>query len=266
LKTTHSGKLLFSTVFLLVILFGVFPANVHAWGSRGHQIIARIADQRLSSRARKGVTDLLGGQSLEAASTWADLNRSPQTFHFVSIPFGSKGYERGRDCPQDNCLIEKIKHYRDILQDPKESTPRRAEALKYVLHFIGDLHQPLHCADNNDANGNRFKVIFDKKPSNLHKVWDTDMIEIAGLTAEQYSRQLGNTRNVEQSSLSISRGTIVDWALESQSFARRAYDQAREQSGQDFVNDYYKWNKQTVDGQLYRAGVRLASILNDVFR
>lgn len=242
-----------------MIWFGVFPVTVHAWGAKGHHIIAQIASSRLSSRARKGVSDLLQEQSLETASTWADLQRSSQTFHFVSIPFDSKGYDQSGQCPQDNCLIEKIRSYRDIVEDPKETAARRAEALKYILHLVGDLHQPFHCIDR---NGNNVRVTFDKRPTNLHKVWDMDIIEKANLTAEAYAGQIDDNEGGQQKGYSnIARGTLVDWALESHSIARTAYVD----SG-DLGDTYYRDHKEVVERQLYRAGVRLANILNDIFR
>ena len=242
---------------MAVIWFGAFPATANAWGAKGHQIIAHIASSRLSTRARKGVSDLLEEQSLETASTWADLQRSSQSFHFVSIPFDSKGYDQSSQCPEDNCLIEKIKSYRDIVKDPKETAARRAEALKYILHLVGDLHQPFHCIDR---NGNNVRVTFDKRPTNLHKVWDMDIIEKANLTAEAYAQQIDNNEGA-QKSYNIARGTLVDWALESHSLARTAYVDHG-----DLGDTYYRDHKEVVERQLYRAGVRLANILNDIFR
>ncbi|HET6893731.1 MAG TPA: S1/P1 nuclease [Pyrinomonadaceae bacterium] len=258
MKTNKLRRQLFSILLVAVIWFGVFPLTVHAWGAKGHHIIAQIASSRLSSRARKGVSDLLQGQSLEAASTWADLKRSSQTFHFVSITFDSKGYDQSSQCPQDNCLIEKIRSYRDIVKDPKETAARRAEALKYILHLVGDLHQPFHCIDR---NGNNVRVTFDKRPTNLHKVWDMDIIEKANLTAETYARQIDDNEGVQQKSYNIARGTLVDWALESHGIARTAYVDRGE-----LGDTYYRDHKEVVERQLYRAGVRLANILNDIFR
>ncbi len=257
LNTTRSTKLAFSVV-VLTLLFAAFPSNVHAWGSKGHQIIARIANQRLSARARKGIADLLKGQSLEAASTWADLQRSSQTFHFVAIPSDGKGYDRRSHCANDNCLIEKIKYYREILQDAKQSTASRADALKYVLHLIGDLHQPFHCTDK---HGNNVRITFNNLSTNLHKLWDDDMIATAKMSVDSYARMIENDGKAAQTTYNVARGTVVDWALESNSIARGA------SPGNGVLGDkYYQNNKEILDRQLYRAGVRLAAILNDIFR
>lgn len=261
MKTTQSGKLPFSTLLLFVIFCGVFPVTGYAWGSKGHQIIARIASQRLSDRARKGVADLLNGQSLESVSTWADLRGPHSAVHLVPIPLASKSYEPKQVCPEDRCLIEAIKKHRSTLEEPKRAVADRIEALKYLVHLIGDLHQPFHCADNRDSQGLQIKVRFNGRSTNLHEIWDMDMIEKARLTTDQYARQLGNTGTVAQSSYNVSRGTIVDWALESNKLATSAHV-----AGGDLGDKYYGDNKQVVDGQLYKAGVRLANILNDVFR
>lgn len=263
MNTNRSVKLSFSAL-ALALLFAAFPSQAHGWGSKGHQIIARIANQRLSTRARKGIADLLKGQSLEAASTWADLQRSSQVFHFVAIPVEAKGYERERDCPKDragnyNCLIERIKYYREILQDPKQSSASRAEALKYVLHLIGDLHQPFHCTEK---HGNTVRVTFNNSSTNLHRLWDDAMITKVNLPVESYARTIEDDSKVTQASYNIARGTIVDWALESNSMAR----EASKVGDGDLSKQYYQDNKEILNRQLYRAGVRLAAILNDIFR
>lgn len=243
-----------------MIWFGVIPTTAYAWGSKGHQIIARIARQRLSPRARKAVNELLNAQSLELASTWADQQKSSQAFHFVLISSNSNSYEREKHCSDGNCLIEKIKYYRSVVQNPKESNLDRANALKYLLHLVGDLHQPFHCTDK---DGKRVKVTFDNKPSTLYSVWESSMIEKTEKTqwptAEKYARALENTEEMTRGGLS--RGTLVDWALESHALARRAYVESGE-----LGDKYYEDNKGIVDGQLRKAGVRLAEILNDIFR
>lgn len=250
---------LFSIMLVAVIWFGVFPTTAHAWGSRGHQIIARIARQRLSPRARKAVNELLNNQSLEVASTWADQQKSSQAFNFVLIPFDSNSYEGAKHCPDGKCLIEKIKYYRGVLQDSKQSDLERANALKYLLILVGDLHQPFHCTDK---DGKRVKVTFNNKPTTLYSVWESGMIEKSQekseLPIEQYARTLENKE--EKAREDLSRGTLVDWALDSHGLARRAYVE-----GGDLDEKYYEDYKWIVDGQLHKAGVRLADLLNDIF-
>jgi len=256
-KINKLQRRLFSIFLVAVSWFVLLPATAHAWGSKGHQIIARIARQRLSPRARIAVTELLNGQSLEVVSTWADLQKSSQAFHFVLIPDNSYSYDGAKDCPGGNCLIEKIKYYRGILQDTRQPRLERANALKYLVHLIGDLHQPFHCTDK---NGKRANVTFDNKSTTLYAVWESGMIDKSQWSTEQYARALEN--NEQTSQRALSRGTVVDWALESHALARRAYVDGGDLDKKNYYADY----RSILDGQLRKAGVRLAEILNDVFR
>lgn len=256
MNTNKLRRRLFSTFLVAVIWFGAFPATAHAWGSKGHEIIARIASPRLSPRARKAVNELLNGQSLEVASNWAALQKSSQDSHFVRIPWDSNSYEPDKYCSDKNCLIEKIRENRNVLENPRNSRLDRANALKYLLHLVGDLHQPFHCIDK---DGKNVAVTFEKRPSKLFNVWESGLIEKPKLTAEDYVREIDNTGGVQQRG--VSRGTVVDWALESHSIARTAYVNPGQMR-----DDYFWKNKDVLNQQLYRAGVRLANILNDIFR
>jgi hypothetical protein len=259
-----------------------WPTAALAWGQQGHRIVARIAQRNLSPRARQEVRKLLRpGETLESVATWADVIRDsrPETkrWHYVDIPLKETGYDPARDCqrtPFGDCIIQALDESRAILADParlerlkliladeRESRQARSEALKFLVHFVGDLHQPLHCADNDDASGNRLKVTFFGVSTNLHKVWDTDIIARAGF---------GQTAN-RAAALPMARETVmlagesfVDWALEAHRLAaEHAYKgiPANKRLGQD----YYLKNRSVIDGQLQRAGLRLAKLLNEVF-
>ena len=256
MKTNKLQRRLF-ILLLVVTWLGVIPATAYAWGPKGHQIIARIAGPRLSPRARKAVNELLNGQSLEVASNWAAQQKSSKS-HFVLIPWDSNSYERDKYCSDKDCLIEKIREYRSVLENPRDSRLDRANALKYLLHLVGDLHQPFHCTDK---DGKTIDVTFEKRPSNLFNVWESGLIEKPKMTAEDYVREIENNGGSQQKGYNVSRGTVIDWALESHSIARTVYVNRGEMH-----DDYYWKNKDILNQQLYRAGVRLANILNDIFR
>jgi hypothetical protein len=259
-----------------------WPTAALAWGQQGHRIVARIAQRNLSPKARQEVRKLLRpGETLESVATWADVIRDsrPETkrWHYVDIPLKEAGYDPARDCqrtPLGDCIIQALDESRSILADParlerlkltladeRESRQTRAEALKFLVHFVGDLHQPLHCADNDDAGGNKLKVTFFGVSSNLHKVWDTDIIARAGF---------GQTAN-RAAALPMTRETVtlagesfVDWALEAHRLAaEHAYQNIP--TNKRLGQDYYLKNRSVIDGQLQRAGLRLAKLLNEVF-
>jgi nuclease S1 len=258
LKTNKLRRRLLFTLLVALSWFGVFPATAHAWGSKGHQIIAIIARQRLSPRARKAVNELLNGQSLEVASNWAAPQKSSQASLFVRIPWDSNSYEPDKYCSDKNCLIEKIKEHRKDLENPRKSRLDRANALKYLLYLVGDLHQPFHCIDK---DGKTIDVTFEKRPSTLFNVWESGLVEKPKMTAEDFVREIDNNGALQQKGFNVSRGTVVDWALESHSIARAVYVNRGEMR-----DDYFWKNKEVLNQQLYRAGVRLAHILNDIFR
>jgi S1/P1 Nuclease len=172
-------------------------------------------------------------------------------------------YNPNQDCKDGDCLVEAIRKNISILENSSEKTGNRAEALKFIVHLIGDLHQPLHCADNNDDYGNKVKVTFNGQHTNLHAVWDSYLIDYPKLSVSDYAEQLSNSKSAQNDYL-YTRGTINDWALESNSLAGRAYEFDRQTGNLD--DDYYRDNRPIIDTQLLKGGIRLAKILNDIFQ
>src|SRR2546426_1578391 len=186
------------------MIVGLFPGRAVAWGSNGHRVIARIAMDRLSSSARQAVSQLLGpGETLESVSVWADTIKPqrPDTknWHIVNLPLKYNNYRAARDCRQ-GCLISAIEQQTTILRNANSDPKQRADALKFLVHLIGDLHQPFHVATNtdpDDAGANLVKVIsINGRQTNLHAVWDDDLINYAlnqsHLSPTEYAAQLAN--------------------------------------------------------------------------
>ena len=233
------------------------------WYDEGHRLVARLAEGRLTPRAAAAVRELLGGQSLADAALWADRIRArrPDTkpLHYVNIPLAASGYLPARDCPTGRCIIAAIERDRLTLADAHATPAARAEALRFLAHLIGDLHQPLHVADDGDRGGNDRRVTFLGVPKNLHEVWDGELIEAAGLSEEQYYARLrGRMDSLDLTALE--RGTAVDWAMEGHDVAaRRAY---RLPHGATIDRGYVEASLPSVDRALIAAGVRLARVLN----
>ncbi len=158
------------------------------------------------------------------------------------------------------CIISAIENDRRILADPGASSIERAEALKFLIHFMGDLHQPLHVSDNGDRGGNQTEVQFFDTRMNLHKVWDGELIEESGLDEDQYLAHLKEImRTLDLGALE--RGTVVEWAMEGHRVAATdAYDYPR--NGR-LADAYENGNLPLVDLAIIKAGVRLATVLND---
>lgn len=256
-------------VSIAVWVAAVSTANLAAWGPEGHIIVAKIAANRLSPSAKAGVKQLLGRHTLDSVANYADQIRqqrpSTAAWHFVDIPKDVTDYDPQRDCkatPQGDCVIAEIARAQNDLKNRALTKTRRAEALKFIVHFVGDMHQPLHCSDNNDRGGNDVKVKFLGKPSNLHRVWDSDIIDNSHLAAEEYSAQLDSWLDAEDTS-AIEKGTTVKWALAAHTLAHD--DAYNAPSDGDLDTAYIDANQPIVEQQLAYAGLRLAAMLNAAF-
>jgi S1/P1 Nuclease len=199
------------------LAFIASSSKVLAWGYDCHRIIAEIAEQFLEPQTAHQVRTLLtidNVTTLADVSTWADEIRiqHPETapWHYVNIPIHpspgeAEGYVAARDCPRDDCIVAKIAQFDLVLADRQASERQRLEALKYLVHFVGDIHQPLHVSDNNDRGGNDVIVIFRGYPTNVHAVWDTGIIELA-LGPDERSYALKLVQDITAHSDEVGRG------------------------------------------------------------
>jgi hypothetical protein len=238
------------------------PARV--WFAEGHHLVARIAEARLTPHTAAAVREILAGETMADASVWADLirgsRRETAPLHFVNIPLAAKAYDSLTQCPGGQCIISAIERDRRALADPSTPIVERTEALKFLIHFVGDLHQPLHVSDNGDRGGNAVEVSFFDRVTNLHKVWDGQLIDQAGLTEDQYLQRLqGKMASLDLSS--FERGTVVDWAMEGHRLAVQHAYQLPPRSA--LTEPYEDANLPVVDLALIKAGVRLAKVLKD---
>lgn len=252
--------------------------HLFAWGPKGHAVVADIAESRLNSTARRNLTLLLGNNSLASISTWPDAVRDirPESYawHFVDIPGKAEGFSEERDCyrPQDkgptaqtdhhNCVVDRIEMFRQVLADGNASELDRLIALMFVVHFVGDVHQPMHAIDDarggNDIKVKIFGAECPDRPCNLHGAWDSILIEHTGYSEEEYVRHLQAliaANHWDQKPI----GTPQEWANESHREAVKVWVA----NGADLDEAYYRANIGLVDEKLALAGLRLAAVLND---
>jgi nuclease S1 len=265
---------------IAILLISVFvPVQLFAWGAKGHQIVADIAASRLTPQTRKNLKVLLGHETLASISTWADDVRKQRDesydWHFVDIPKDAAGFDDARDCfrPQDkhkdaqtdhhNCAVDRIEIFRQVLGDENASREQRVEALKWLVHFVGDLHQPLHAIED-ARGGNDIKLpVFGSPqcgdyPCNLHWTWDNMLLEHAGLSEQQYVRREQALIRGARLDLKVGGGP-VDWANESHLEARKILDQ----KPASVDEAYFQANIHLINEKLALAGLRLARVLND---
>lgn len=258
---------------LALSTFALLPSGAWAWGGEGHRIIALIAADRLTPAARAEVSELLGGDaraSMEEVSTWADEIRRdrPATgpWHYVNIEISTNGYDAARDCPAGDCVVAQVQKDERIIADHQLAKPVRAEALRFLIHFVGDLHQPLHCADNHDRGGNEVRVLVGAEETNLHAVWDTNVVAALGQNPDQVASSLGAQIGPGEAK-SWSRGAPADWANETFGIAKRVIYSALPGEGGTTApiilpQDYAARERSVTAAQLEKAGVRLAALLN----
>ncbi len=255
--------------FVFALLFG--GATLHTtlpatrWWDLGHRIVARLADLRLTPHTRDAVREILDGQRMDDASVWADdiknYRHDADPLHYVNIPLQTNIYVPSQHCPKGLCIIAAIEHDRRVLADPRTSRDDKAEALRFLIHFMGDLHQPLHDADNADRGGNQRLVNFLGHDTNLHKVWDGELIDSSGVDQESYFAYL-RARMDSLDVTALERGTVVDWAMEGHRIAvEDAY--GRIPPNGHIGRGYLEANRPVIDRQLIAAGVRLAKVLNE---
>ena len=239
-------------------------------GHDGHRIVAEIANRYLDPTAAREIRALLDQEhksTLADVASWADEIKAqrPETrpWHYVNIPISDTAYNSSRDCPNSNCVVAKIEEFRTTLADRRQSDEERLEALKFLVHFVGDLHQPLHCSNNGDKGGNKVKVIIDGMETNLHTVWDTTIIGDAGMAEPDFPAKLA--RKITDAGVKAwQRGTVAGWANESYGLAKSfVYKRLPNPSTHELPADYVQDAAPIVELQLERAGVRLAKVLND---
>ncbi len=245
-----------------------------AWGRMGHRASARIAESRLSPRAKAIIRDLLEpGESLADASTWADENSrdipGSAGWHFVNVPISAQHYDP-RDCRRGGCVISKIAEFRSTLLDPHASRSRRRTALRFYVHLIQDLHQPMHIADRNDRGGNNLQLRYGRYDNtNLHQVWDSGLVYHGFRNETELVHVLDNLATQPESGNWL-EGRIEDWADESLAVGRRAYlipgSNQSLRTGDSIGRDYEKANLPLVTDRVARSGVRLASLLNEILK
>jgi nuclease S1 len=274
LLATLKRRRWFATITLALISLSS-PCTAWAWGRTGHRVISRFAKQHLTEKARDAIAELLEpGETLADASTWADEHRRqlPKTapWHYVDVPLDEPAYDSkwSKDDPKHGCVVDKINEFRKTLKDRTKTVDERRFALRFLVHCLEDMHQPCHVGDNHDRGGNDTQVRFFDRGTNMHALWDTGMIERFSRSEDVWLKELAGLAT-PQSTLNASRGSVEDWATESLLAAREAYTDVasgeRIRPGAKLGDAYLAKNLPAVGQRMYRAGVRLAIVLNECF-
>ena len=254
------------SLFLLVILLNTSFLKADDWGKKGHRATAAIAENYLTPKARKEIQKLLGDETLVTVSTFADDIKSYEEYrkysswHYVNIAPGLTYYEDSKN-PQGD-LVQAITKCKEVLLSDKSTHDDKTFYLKLLVHFIGDLHQPLHLGKAEDKGGNDFQVRWFNDGTNLHSLWDTKLIESYGMSYSELATNFGQVTKEQQKA--IAKGSLIDWVAEGQILADKVY--ASSEIGEKLSYRYEADNISIVQQQLTKGGIRLASVLNNLFK
>ena len=241
-------------------------ASACAWSQKGHDVTARIAERHLTPAAQAAVDSLLEGRTLVYWSNWLDnaSHNAPlaytKTWHYKNID-GSGDYNLSAQHPKGN-IITGLTSQIEILSNPAATHAERALALKIVTHLLGDLHQPLHMGLLRDLGGNKVKVKFFDRDTNLHSLWDSNVVETGHKWSySEWAEQLDRPALTKDAD-SIVAGDLNDWGMETRGVAQRVYEATPAGTRAEY-NYVATWTP-VAEQQLLRAGLRLAHVLNSV--
>jgi hypothetical protein len=243
-----------------------------SWGVTGHRAVGKIAEDHLTANAKTGVTDLLGSETLSQVSTWADEVRGQEAYrqtapwHYINLPLGLSYAEfetkvKGMTQPNVyNALLEQER----LITDPSVSKDKKTEALKFIVHFVGDLHQPMHVSREEDKGGNTIQLNYEGQGTNLHAVWDSKLIDHEGLDYEQLAHKVDQATPAQISQWQSD--PLIKWIWESYEISSKLYSEVDAMKSRSVGQEYYDAHINIIGQRLEQAGIRLAGVLNSLFK
>jgi len=243
-----------------VALLLVLPSGAAAWGATGHRVVARIAEHYVAPQTARAVEELIGPDSLVRVATWADEIKSDPSWnraspwHYVNVPPGGSLDTAERSDRGD--LLEALERFSAVLRDRQADPAERETALRFLVHFVGDAHQPLHSGYAADRGGNDVLVTWFGDPTNLHTVWDSKLIDHQDLSFSEMAELIDHPTPEQIADWQAS--TFRDWYDESRALLDDVYDLGDRRLGWDYA--YRK--TPIVEHRLLQAGVRLAGLLD----
>ena len=248
--------------FFAFLLLLSISTIVFGWGQTGHRAIAKIAQNNLSKKAIKELHKIMGDESLVEASTWMDEIKSDSTYnyarrwHYVTVPSG-KTYETSEK-NETGDAFEAVIRLKEIVKNVNSTLLQKREAIRMLVHIVGDMHQPLHVGNGQDKGGNSIKIKWFNKYSNLHKIWDSGIIDSKGLSYSELAEIIDHSKNGDRN---FNSTNMDDWISEAQALRPQIYSTAGKKN---LSYNYIYQNWDTVKDQLLKGGIRLANVLNEL--
>ncbi|UOY07374.1 S1/P1 nuclease [Muricauda sp. SCSIO 64092] len=253
-------------IVLIAFLLPLLSFGSLVWGPKGHRVTGYIAEKHLTRKAKKALDNLLEGHSLAFVSTYADEIKSDTKYagytpwHYVNYPLDMTYKDSEKSAAGD--IVTGIAKCKMVLRDGNGSRADKIFHLKLLVHFLGDLHQPLHVGRAVDRGGNDIPLQWFNERSNLHKLWDTNLLETYGMGFYELGDELDRSTPKKERK-QMQEGTIESWLEESHVLAKQIYASANaeEKLGYSYA---YEYNPMVFE-QLKKGGFRLAKVLNEVF-
>jgi hypothetical protein len=256
-------------IAVLLAICSYFPATAFAWGMIGHRVVGQVAETYLSKKSRKAVKDILGGETLAISSNWPDFIKSDPAYdylnswHYVNLPAGLNQKDVFSFLAADTTtsVYTKIPEMIAILKNKQSTIDQKKMAMRLLVHMVGDLHQPMHTARKEDLGGNRVSVTWFGSRSNLHRVWDENLVEYQELSYTEYAQAINHPTKAQLSawrSASLPQSVFESYEVVEKIYANIKPD--------DKLSYRYNFDYADIlNEQLLKGGVRLAQIINQIY-
>jgi hypothetical protein len=254
---------------LTLIIFSIVLAS---WGRTGHRTIGKLAGNHLNPKAQDAVQELLGNESLADVASWADEVRSKEAYrktgswHFLNLPLGLNytDFQKQVINMTDENVYSALLQAEKTLKNPAAPKETQVEALKFLVHFVGDLHQPMHISRAEDKGGNTIQLNYEDKGTNLHSLWDTKLLEKQGLSYEQLASKYDNVpaKTITQ----WQKDPLMKWLWESYEISSKLYAEVDQMSSRKIDDAYYQKHLPSIEVRIQQAGIRLAGVLNRIYK
>jgi len=252
-------------------LFVVVAVCLLSWCVTGHRTVGKIAEKHLTPAAKVAVEQLLGKETLADVSTWADEVRGQAEYkqtgpwHYINLPMGlsyAEFQKRVEGMSEENVYSTLTKLEKEVV-DPATPREKKVEDLKFIVHFVGDLHQPMHVSKAEDKGGNTVQLNFNGQGTNLHAIWDSKLIDRLGQGYEQLASTVDHATPAEI--MQWQKDPMVKWMWESYEVTEKLYAEVDAMKSRAVDDKYYEAHIGTVEQRLEQAGIRLAGVLNGLF-
>ncbi len=251
-------------ILFTLLLVQISISQSDGWGQTGHRVVGEIAERHLSRKASKAIKEILGNENLAEISNYMDFIKSDARYrhmnpwHYCTIPDDKTYAEAG--VPEEGDVIQTINRLISELKSKQFTDEDEAFAIKCLVHLIGDIHQPLHVGNGEDRGGNDVRVEYFWQSSNLHRVWDSGIIDGQQYSYTEYVEWINHA--TESEIRDWQDDDIVTWADESKALRPQVYDLPDDKK----INYRYNYdNIEALNRRLLQAGIRLAAVLNEIY-